>query len=104
MNVKAQNVSFIHAAMDDLFDVSTYLTDLNRDQVEQLGLALGLTRPTLNRMGTRTFLNDMLSCWLQGMDNVMENGGHTWQSLCNGLKKVGQGGIASQIKKDKGLK
>ena len=104
MDVKAHNVSFIHAATGNLFAVSTYLTDLDRDQVEQLGLALGLTRPTLNKMGTGTFLNDMLSCWLQGMNKVMENDGHTWQSLVNGLKKVGQGGIASQIKKDKGLK
>ena len=107
MNVQAQNVSFIHAAMGDLFAVSTYLTILDRAQVEQLGLALGLTQPTLNKMGTQTFLEDMLGWWLQGMDHVTDAvfGGHTWKSLCNGLRKgtVRQGAIAAQIEKDMGL-
>ena len=90
--------------MDDLLDVSTYLLVLSKDQISSLGLALGLSITTLQRIrDSYTFLDDMLAAWLMGKDKVGEKGGHTWQSLVEGLRhpRLNQTEIANKIVKER---
>ena len=49
---------------------------------------------------SETFLDDMISAWLQSIDQVEVP---TWHRLVKALrhKRVGQTGIASEIEKDK---
>ena len=49
---------------------------------------------------SETFLDDMISAWLQSVDQVEVP---TWHRLVKALrhKRVGQTGIASEIEKDK---
>lgn len=84
-------------------DVRDYLILLKRDQIFNLGLALGLHAvPTLDNLRyTQTFLPDMLASWLQGMDDVNKKGGHTWRALVNALKKVYQPEIADKVQRAK---
>ena len=70
-----------------------------------MGLVLGLRAvPTLDIMkDSPTFLYDMLTAWLQGLDNVGRRGGHTWKTLMKGLKhpSVAQSEIAAKIQREK---
>ena len=88
-----------------MVDVSEYLNLLNRDQIFQLGLVLGLLAvPTLDNMRyTATFLSDTLAAWLRGQDNVNKRGGHTWKALVNALRhsQVAQNEIADRIQREK---
>ena len=95
----------MHAAVGALVDVSEYLIHLNKDQIFQLALVLGLHAvPTLDKMrGTPNFLNDMLVAWLLGQDDVIKRGGHTWGALVNALQhpSVTQNEIADRIQREK---
>ena len=90
-----------------MLDVSEYLNLLNRDQIFQLGLVLGLSAvPTLDNMRyTATFLSDMLAAWLRGQDDVNKRGGHTWGALVKALRhqSVAQNEIADRIQREKCL-
>ena len=94
-----------HAGSGDLVDVSRYLIRLNSDQIFLLGLILGLhATPTLGIMRqSRTFLSDMLTEWLQGKDDVLMRGGHTWRTLVNALRdpQMNQNEIADKIEREK---
>ena len=52
---------------------------------------------------SETFLDDMISAWLQRIDLVEKRGVPTWHGLVEALrnKRVAQFGIASEIEKDK---
>ena len=88
-----------------MVDVSEYLVHLTRDQIHQLGLVLGLHEvPTLDNIRySPTLLNEMLTAWLQGKDDVLMKGGHTWRTLVNALRHplVAQNEIADKIEREK---
>ena len=94
-----------HAGVGALVDVSEYLIHLNKDQIFQLALVLGLHAvPTLDKIrDTPNFLNDMLAAWLRGQDDVNKRGGHTWGALVKALRhaSVTQNEIANKIERDK---
>ena len=98
-----------------MLDISGYLHLLNRDQIFQLGLVLGLSAvPTLDNMrytatflsdmlaDTSNFLYDMLTAWLRGQDDVNKRGGHTWEALVKALRyqSVAQNEIADKIQRE----
>ena len=62
-----------------LVDVSRYLIRLTRGQIFQLGLILGLhATPNLDGIQqSQTFLDYMLTEWLQWKDDVLTRGRHT---------------------------
>ena len=95
----------MHAAVGALVDVSEYLMHLNKDQIFQLALVLGLHAvPTLDKIrDTPNFLNDMLAAWLRGQDDVNKRGGHTWGALVKALRhaSVTQNEIADKIQREK---
>ena len=78
------------------FEVVTYLRDLDRQQICDLGGALGLTYSNLEKM--RVFPDDMVAAWLRREDSVISVSGEpTWRRLVQALKRVGQGGVANKI-------
>ena len=89
---------------DDFLEITEYLIDLEKTDVYNLGLVLGLSRrKVVAKMESKTFLDDIITAWLQKEDQV--KGEPSWTVLVSALKhrRVGQTGIASIIAKDKGL-
>ena len=89
---------------DDFMEITEYLIDLEKTDVYNLGLVLGLSwRKVVAKMESKTFLDDIITAWLQKEDQV--KGQPSWTVLVSALKhrRVGQTGIASTIAKDKGL-
>lgn len=101
---------FLSLDFDDMDEITTYLGDLSKDQIFQLGLSLGLNFHTL--METRDvapqsrYLTDMLASWFRKQDKVLDKSGPpTWRSLAKALrsKSVRQNGIAAIIEQEKQL-
>ena len=80
------------------------LKDLGSPNVQRrLGEALGLLYPTLRKM--TSFPDEMVAAWLNRQDEVLKHGGEpTWSTLENALRKIGQTGLAEDVKgKGKGI-
>ena len=89
---------------ENVGDITSYLHELNKTAVCNLGLVLGLGYTRLQgMMESPTFLQDMLAAWLQRVDNVQQVGVPTWKKLMEALKdpRVGQNGISTNIEQDK---
>lgn len=70
------------------------------DKFEDLGLNLGLYRPTISEItnGTNDHnLNEILSKWLEKADGVDKKGGPTVFSLVRALKDMDQNATASKV-------
>ena len=102
------NVLPLPSGEEHLTDVSDYLLDLQKQQMHQLGLVLGLNHIKLKAMmhATTTFREDVIAAWLRMEDYVKERGEPSWSVLIRALehRRVGQNGIANKIVKDKGYK
>jgi len=89
---------------DDFLEITEYLIDLEKTDVYNLGLVLGLSRrKVVAKMESKTFLDDIITAWLQKEDQGKEE--PSWTVLVSALKhrRVGKTGIATNIAKDKGL-
>ena len=66
-----------------------------------LGIALGLSYPTLLRMGNGDdFLNQVVAGWLKQQDNVLKHSGEpTWHVLADTLEKLGHKEIGTDIRR-----
>ena len=92
------------AGTEDLVVITSYLHELDKTAVCNLGLVLGLHYIRLQGMiNSPTFLQDMLAAWLQRVDMVQQAGIPTWNRLVEALRdpRVGQNGIATKIEQDK---
>ena len=95
---------YIHAAIDDIFDVTDYLLDLGKNDIYNLGLTLGLNHPHLAKMRDfETFTDDMIAAWLHKEDQVIKQGVPTWETLVKALRhpRVNQNGVAEKIATEK---
>ena len=93
-----------HAGIEDLADITSYLHQLDKTTVFNLGLVLSLNYNRLKiMMDSQTFLHDMLAGWLEKVDQVLQTGFPTWKRLVEALKdpRVGQNGLASKIEQEK---
>ena len=89
---------------DDFLEITEYLIDLEKTDVYNLGLVLGLSRrKVVAKMESKTFLDDIITAWLQREDQV--KGDPSWTVLVSALKhrRVGKTGIATIVANDKGL-
>ena len=78
------------------YEISSYLLDLDDQQIVQVGLALGMNYAKLKRM--RSLPGDMVAAWLRREDDVLEvSGVPTWKVLAEALKDNGQTGLAMKI-------
>ena len=74
------------------------LKDLNAQNLRSLGSALGLSYARLKRLADP--LDDMVSEWLKGRDNVATNGKDTrnWNDLIRALEQCHMGGTATRVR------
>ena len=101
---------YIHTLMvpklmgeDDLLDITDYLIELNKIDIYNLGLLLGLSKCRVEEMMySRTFCDDVITTWLQKVDQVKKRGAPTWQRMVEALRhqRIGQNDIADKIEKD----
>ena len=93
-------------AEEDLVDITDYLFEMEKIDVYNLGLLLGLSHHKLKtKMDSSTFLDDVIAAWLRKEDQVKKKGEPSWTVLVRALKhrRLQQTGIADVIVKDKGL-
>ena len=96
----------MHIGKDDHLDVTNYLDELDKTHIYNLGMVLGLGPQRLRHMSnSNTFLDDVISGWLQRLDQVDRRGVPSWTNLVKALqhRRVGHNGIASKIAQDKRL-
>jgi len=89
---------------DDLLDITDYLMELSKTEVYNLGLVLGLSKHRVEDvMDSRSFLDEVITAWLQKVDLVKKRGAPTWQRLVEALRhqRIGQSDIADKIEKDR---
>ena len=56
---------------EDLIEITDYLFELDKTDIYNLGLVLGLSQRRVKAMmNSETFLDDMISAWLQRIDLV----------------------------------
>ena len=80
--------------------VKTLLSPLKPDEVQAVGLELGLSYIRLKRM--RNDLDDVVNSWLKLDDDVRSYSGEPcWESLVKALQSAGHNGIAEKVKKGK---
>ena len=91
---------------EDFLEITEYLIALEKIDVYNLGLVLGLNQhKVVAKMDSKTFLDDIITAWLRKEDQVIKRGEPSWRVLVSALKhrRVGQTGIATKIAMDKGL-
>ena len=83
--------------MEDHFEVTEFLRKLDKNDLIRLGGALGLSYSKLKEM--ERLREDMVAAWLNEEDFVSEKSGEpSWKSLKEALKKIGQTGLADNIR------
>ena len=75
--------------------VSQELVNLRNEDINSLGLALGLNYASV-RNKQENKLNDMIQDWQSGKDNAVP---FTWGHLATALKDIGHTGIARNVAK-----
>lgn len=97
----------LHIGESDVFEVCEYLHGLDKRSMFSLGLCLGLSYAKVeNMLQSQTYREDIVAAWIQRQDQVLKKtGAPTWQTLVKALEnpQVGQGGIASDISRDKNI-
>ena len=96
----------VPSGFEDFLEIAEYLNCLEKADIYNLGLVLGLSQHKVwAMMDSETFLDDVITAWLRKEDQVIMRGEPSWTALVSSLKHrgVGQTGIASTIEKDKGL-
>jgi len=90
----------------DLVDVTEYFMDVKPLQLYNLGVVLGLNQQRVKGwLDSPTFLDDVITAWLQREDKVDKKGRPTWKTLVKALRhsRVALLDIANEIVKDKGV-
>ena len=86
--------------MSDHFNVKQSLSNLDNEELTDLGGALGLSYPKLRRMSS--ILDGMVAAWVRREDGVLRvSGVPTWSRLVEALEKIGQRGVAEDIRSKK---
>ena len=86
--------------MDDLYEVTKYLGDMDNEQLINLGGALGLRYTTLGRM--KSLPNDMVAAWLRREEGVLKRSGEpNYEKLAEALDEMEQNGLAKDVREQK---
>ena len=84
--------------MADLFEVTELLKIMTKNEMIQLGTALGLSYIRLQKMSI--YPEEMVAAWLRQDYQVLKTSGPpSWTSLVTALKRINQSGIAEIIRK-----
>lgn len=77
--------------------IVSYLTDLSKQEVVNVGVKLGLSYTSLD--ASSNFPDDMVTRWLRKDCNVLQVGKPSWDILISALQSCDHNGIASSIRK-----
>ena len=94
-------VVLLYTGIADLFKLQTFLKQVVN--WKNLGLALGLLYPTLNKIEKEQHdrvddcMREMLAAWLQQQDNVSQHGIPSWTVLQTVLREIGENELANEI-------
>ena len=92
-------VVLLYTGIADLFRVQAFVKHVNW---KNLGLALGLLYPTLQRIQRKQHyradecMREMLAAWLQQQDNVSQHGIPSWSVLQTALQMIGEDELANE--------
>lgn len=91
-------VHVLSTAVRDHFEVCQSLKNVGSPDVHRrLGGALGLLYPTLQKMSSLP--DEVVAAWLNREDEVLQKSGEpTWSTLEDALRKIGQNGLAEDVK------
>ena len=99
--------AYLCAGTGDLMDVTEYLKCLNKSEIYDLGLVLGLDYHRVvdfeeKYSSNRRFLDSVVVSWLQKKDKVKDV---SWKALAETLRhpRLGHNGIATSISTDHGM-
>ena len=81
--------------MEDHFEITEFLRNLDKNVLIRLGGALGLSYSKLKKM--EPLCEEMVAAWLNKEDNVSKSGEPSWKSLKAALIKISQTGLADTI-------
>ena len=85
----------------DLLHVRKLLSNLNKNDLRDIGRRLGLSNDTVNNTydnaSNSAYCDDILSDWMIERDNVRNKGGATWENLKRALEAQGLTGHAAKI-------
>jgi len=72
---------------EDFLEITEYLTNLEKTDIYNLGLVLGLSQHKVKaKKNSDTFLDDVITAWLRKEDRVITRGEPSWTVLIRGLK------------------
>ena len=83
-------------------EANPYLEELDTAKLIELGVELGLNRTELKRIAPIELSLELCERWLREDDDVHQTSGTpTWSILATALRKIGVGGVAKSIEKEK---
>ena len=88
--------------VNNLLTILDVLKGLSKDEIQKLGLRLGLSYVTVNNFATSSvnkYLGDIVVSWIQEKDDVLNKfeGGARWENLRKALEEEGLNGFARKI-------
>ena len=98
-------IYLIPAGIDDIIEVSRYLTCLRKEELKLLGQILGLSYTTVTNhidSSLAVYRSSIVEAWLLKRDKVAEKGGPSWSTLEAALRDelLGHNGIADNIHRE----
>ena len=84
----------------DFILVRHLLHDLKKEELRAVGRHLGLSNDTVNNYydnSINSYCEEIITAWMNERDNVLNNGGATWENLKRALESEGLTGHAAQI-------
>ena len=84
----------------DVLEAKTLLINLEKDELKDLFMKLGLSDATLHNKysaSVSVYASDLLRAWILGKDGVLKSGGATWENLRDALISLNHHGVAENV-------
>ncbi|CAI8002205.1 hypothetical protein GBAR_LOCUS3352 [Geodia barretti] len=84
----------------DVLEAKTLLINLEKDELKDLFMKLGLSDATLHNKysaSVSVYASDLLRAWILGKDGVLKSGGTTWENLRDALISLNHHGVAENV-------
>jgi hypothetical protein len=84
----------------DVLEAKTLLINLEKDELKDLFMKLGLSDATLHNKysaSVSVYTSDLLRAWILGKDGVLKSGGATWENLRDALISLNHHGVAENV-------
>ena len=76
-----------YLTLSDLLSITDYLLNMEKSHIYNLGVVLGLKQTKVKTLkDSDTFLDDVITAWLQKVDQVAEKGAPSWTAVVNTIE------------------